>query len=1707
MTRINKLVMHGFKSFAKRTEILFGPEFNCVLGPNGSGKSCAFSTEVLLNNGKMMQIGKMVEDALKSSKKHHKIDDGVFTMENPSNLKTWGLDPKTMKVVEKNISAFIKREGEPYLYEITTNAGKKVTTTGCHPVMVFKEGAVKSSLVKDLAAKDFIATPRQLDIPTINNRLDFEIKDTKGRKEIILPKKINKELARFFGYFVGDGTVNEYLLRFVNAEEPILKDFFNCSKRLFGIQPAVKEYRKNVKDIFLFSKTLSDFTHSIFNNDVKGSKKHIPNIILFSEKDILSEFLTALFDCDATVRKNSPTFEYTTKSEKLADQVQLALLRFGIVAKKNIKLKHATNTKNKTKRKYYYITIQGKTELNKLNSLVHMRSKIKRDRLKKLANNDVIANPNTDLIPKDVNQIIRTCKEILRIDYKPLRKRHPFFAAYMENRCCATREGINKTVSILNNKLKVFNSAVGNLKQDQKTLMSCMKKLNLSKVEAAKFIGVTRHTITDFWDKNIFQARPDNLKKLYLFVKKEIKERTNDAKRLIRVLERLSSSDIFWDQIVSIKKVKGEPYVYDLTIPDCHNFIGNGIFVHNSNILDALCFVLGKSSAKSMRVEKSANLIYNGGKTKKPSSSAEVSIYFDNSTQIFPTDAPEVKITRMVKKTGQGVYKINDEIRTRAQILELLSLAKIDPDGYNIILQGDIIKLIDMTPTERRQIIEEIAGISVYEDKKQKAVNEMERVDGRLKEAEIILTERDGYLKELKKERDQARKYKELDSRITINKATALHRQMQKKDAEKEELDERVDKHKQILDKYNKEADELRNTITTLKKQIEDINQEIERKGEKEQLELHREVEHLKINLATAKARMDACKDEIAKIKTRKDNLKETLNEVEDKIKTSQSDQKEIGNQIQQRNKEQNDINMRLDQFRKKNKLEDAEDIDKEIDVLDKGAEDLQKSASEIRQRQQDLLREKDKIEFQVQSIDEKMEKVLSIEKENKEQIQILKQKKTEFKKASMELSQLQSEESNMSAELGDSRRKLLEANEEVSKLSAKQAQIQDKLGANIAVKTILENKSKFKGVHGTVSELGEVNSKYALALEIAAGPKIKSIVVENDQVAAQCIEHLKKNRLGIATFLPLNKIRPKADNPGADKLLGQHGVHGKAINLITFDHKFSNVFKFVFESTLVVDNMDTAQKLGIGNAKMVTLDGDSAEISGAMTGGFRQRREGLGFSEKEVSDNIKHYEKIQSDMGSKISKLENSKKDAEEQIVRLRELKANLEGDIITMEKSLHLDSGDMDVNKKVKSELNAKMKKIDEEVDQVMKVVSEKNRELSSNKIKRQELKERISKLRSPILIAEMNAFEEKKREIRESLIKLHSEKGNLDIQLNTMLVPEKENISKIMKQHDKEVEAFQTEIKQLTENITIKERELKDKDKKGKEFYSQFKDLFNKRTKLSDDTSKKEAKTYSLNDDIRKTDHKINSINLELARINTEIDGMKKEMEQYEGVEIDHEKTDLTLAREINQFERIVADLGTVNLRALEIFDSAEKEYKDLLAKKSMLEKERDDVMMLMAEIEGKKKVLFVKTLEALQKEFQHIFSQLLTKGEASLVLENEENPFDGGMLINVRLTGEKFLDIRSLSGGEKTMTALAFLFAVQEYDPASFYVLDEVDAALDKKNSEKLSELIKSYCDKAQYIMISHNDGILVEADTLYGVSMNEHGVSDVVSLKI
>jgi len=512
------------------------------------------------------------------------------------------------------------------------------------------------------------------------------------------------------------------------------------------------------------------------------------------------------------------------------------------------------------------------------------------------------------------------------------------------------------------------------------------------------------------------------------------------------------------------------------------------------------------------------------------------------------------------------------------------------------------------------------------------------------------------------------------------------------------------------------------------------------------------------------------------------------------------------------------------------------------------------------------------------------------------------------------------------------------------------------------------------------------------------------------------------------------------------------------------------------------------------------------AEVSGAMIGGFRHKTKG-SFKHKDLTDDIKNLEKDIKSRDSDINKLEKVRVDNELKINKLRELKANLEGEIIKTEKSLHLDSADLDASNQYKQELKKNIEKIGKDIEDIENKIADETQLLTELKIEKQNLRNQISELRNPRLLAELNSFEQKKREFSEDSIKVDAELKNLDVQEKEMVGRDKENTGKVLKELEKEEKSFNSEIKGFEVDIKSFSSGLVKKEKQQEILHTQFKGLFGKRKKHSDEISSMESKIFGLEDNARKLEISVNTLSIEEAKLKAEFAGMNAEFAQYEGVELNMKKSEEELKKEIMSFERMMSNIGSVNMRALEIYETVEKEFNILMEKKGMLSEEKESVLNLMDQIEANKKDLFVEALEVVNKNFRDIFQNLSTKGDAYLELENPEQPFEAGMRIKVKLTSDKFMDIRSLSGGEKTLTALAFLFAIQEHEPASFYVLDEVDAALDKTNSEKLAKLIRDYCNKAQYVVISHNDSVISEGDILYGVSMKpETGLSAVVSLK-
>lgn len=764
-------------------------------------------------------------------------------------------------------------------------------------------------------------------------------------------------------------------------------------------------------------------------------------------------------------------------------------------------------------------------------------------------------------------------------------------------------------------------------------------------------------------------------------------------------------------------------------------------------------------------------LIFHGGDGKAPAQYASVLLYLDNSSKMFPFDEPEIFITRKVNRKGVSIYKIQGKTTTREKVLELLSSVRIHPNGHNIILQGDVTNIIEMNPIERRSIIDEISGIAEYNDKKEKSQKDLDAVDQKLKEAEIIITERYDIFKKLEDERNAAIKYQNLQKELVVLKASLAHRK----------LVDFEQTSKTIEEQLAKKEEENRN----LQKEIEDIEAELER---------------------------------------REKGIQELASKL---LKFSKSFE-------------------------------------------------IEKETSNLRTK---ILINKDKMDSD----------------------------KREIERLSSLIERLEAIESKKEIE-----------------------------GMPRAVKSILSQ--NLKGVFGTVADLIKIPEKYSVAIEVSAASHLNNIVVDNDETAKFCIEFLKREKIGRATFLPLNKIRSNILKE--QELLRRKGVIAVASKLVKFDPQFASAMEFVFGNTLVVENLDIARGIGIGKARMVTLDGDLIERSGAMIGGYFFKT---------------HPKLVQAITRDEIEEYRKAKKKLEEEIANLVEQTSQFEEKLKQYPKS-----------EEIKEFLDFEKLKIDTE----------------------------------------------------------------------------------------KELDKLRLQRKMTYERKLILQQEL-------------------------------------------------SKLTVQKAKIDAELENVKIEALQYGEVQF-IEKGVRTLEQGIRQAQQELISLGAVNFKAIEQYEKFKTEFDEYKRRYEKILEEKKAVLDMIEKIEEKRREIFNKCLQNVSMHFNDVFNKM-TKGNASLELENPLD-LESGLTIQANPAGKMLLNIDSLSGGEKTLTALAFLFAIQKYRPAPFYILDEIDAALDKENTKKVAELIKALSKEAQFIVITHNDQTIKYGDVVYGVTISE-GESKILGLEL
>ncbi|MBD3263251.1 AAA family ATPase [Candidatus Woesearchaeota archaeon] len=687
------------------------------------------------------------------------------------------------------------------------------------------------------------------------------------------------------------------------------------------------------------------------------------------------------------------------------------------------------------------------------------------------------------------------------------------------------------------------------------------------------------------------------------------------------------------------------------------------------------------------------------------------------------------------------------------------------------------------------------------------------------------------------------------------------------------------------------------------------------------------------------------------------------------------------------------------------------------------------------------------------------------------------------------EINKTASNDSKLALQLGELKKDLIKKKENLAKAKIHASSAQELLMRDTAVKTILNK--KISGVHGTVSDLGKVDNNFSMALKVAAGGRMKNIVVKDANTAIKCLNTLKKQRKGIATFLPLSKLKTFSKT----RVPKKKGVHGLASDLISCDKKFEKLFRYIFGNTLVVEDVKTAKSLGVGKYRMVTLDGDLFNISGAITGGFRRRSAGIGFKNKKFGGEIDKLESSISKINNEITSLEKQRSKLDVNLINLRKEKIQLESKIELVKNT---------DGKDLKKELEKKIKSFKEKEKKLQSQVSSSEKEIKKIKNKLEKISSERDLLRSQAkeLRAKVQAGEGEETQARKQLAVIEAE-------LENALLPEKENTTRVLKELEKEASQFKKQILDEQNKYKNLEKELKNKEKDEKKSQNKLRDLYAKKGKLNEDIRKKEDELLSVKEKLNKAEQEQNSLTVLKAELEGELAGLKEEFEPFEStILLESVKTIGEAKKKVRYLEHKVSDMGNVNLKALEAFEEVKKEYENLAWKLSKLKTEKEDILEVIENIEKKKKDAFMKTYDEIADNFKDIFRKIATKHHAELALENEEDPFEGGINVDIKDEKGKKTSLAALSGGEKVIVALAFIFAIQEHEPSPFYLFDEIDAALDKVNSEKVAKLLNEYGKKAQIIIISHNDAVISESNTLYGVSMNNKtGESNIVSLKI
>lgn len=1134
-----------------------------------------------------------------------------------------------------------------------------------------------------------------------------------------------------------------------------------------------------------------------------------------------------------------------------------------------------------------------------------------------------------------------------------------------------------------------------------------------------------------------------------------------------------------------------------------------------SNITESLRWALGESSVKSLRGGKMPDVIFAGTESRKPLNYASVVVTLDNEDGFIKDAGQEIKVERHIYRSGDSEYRIDGKKVRLRDVHDLFLDTGLGRDSFSIISQGKVEEIFNSKPEERRAIFEEAAGVLKYKTRRKETESKLQQTQDNLDRLEDIIYELDNQIKPLAKQAENARKFLDLDGQRKAIYLDVLVAQIKENKVELELTEEELTQVQELLTSYYQKRQELEEENQSLKKKRQDLQAEMA-KDQGSLMDLTSLISDLERKLALSRL-------ESEQVALNQQEAQARLTALEDKRKTLSKEKAEkeanlaqLEENLAENNKELNRLEAELLAF--------SDDPDQMIELL--------------RERFVALLQEEADVSNQLTRIENELENSRQLSQKQTYQLEKLKEQlATAKEKASQQEAELESAKEQVQKLLADYQASAKEQEEQKVSYQAQQSQLFDRLDSlknkqaraqsleNIlrnhsnfyaGVKSVLQEKDRLGGIIGAVSEHLTFDVHYQTALEIALGASSQHIIVEDENAATKAIDFLKRNRAGRATFLPLTTIKARTiSSQNQDAIAASPGFLGMADELVSFDKRLEAIFKNLLATTAIFDTVEHARAAARQvryQVRMVTLDGTELRTGGSYAGGANRQNNSI-FIKPELEQLQKEIAEEEASLHSEEESLKILQDEMAVLTERLEAIKSQGEQARIH-EQGLYL--AYQQTNQQVE-ELETLWKLQEEELNRLSlgdwQADKEKCQErLASIASEKQNLETEIEEIKS-----NKNAIQERYQNLQEQVAQARLLKSELQGQ-KRYEVTDIDRLGKELDNLDLEQEEIQRLLQEKVDNLEKVDTDL---------LSQQAEEAKTQKTNLQQGLIRKQFELDDIEgllDDIASHLDQARQQNEEWIRKQTRAEAKKEKVserlrylqaqltDQYqisytEALEKAHELEDLNLAeQEVKDLENAIRSLGPVNLDAIE-------QYEEVHNRLDFLNSQRDDILSAknllletITEMNDEVKERFKSTFEAIRESFKVTFRQMFGGGQADLIL-TEGDLLTAGVEISVQPPGKKIQSLNLMSGGEKALSALALLFSIIRVKTIPFVILDEVEAALDEANVKRFGDYLNRFDKDSQFIVVTHRKGTMAAADSIYGVTMQESGVSKIVSVKL